>query len=164
MRTIAIAVALTLTGAGAVAAAERCTPEELKDDGHWSRRLCDARGFRQAVAVASSPGAIAGAEAWHRSLRQRETLINKALKLGDVSELKRQSIEIRRQMNDIDAWPQDDRWTVARVYCANTAQELSNFVEDKLKGSARGEVAAGVSLKAYRGADKECRRGLRMAK
>lgn len=137
-----------------VPALERCSSQEIKQDPKNKR--CDDLGFR---VVRAEPHGLNVAE-WARAMKLHEQLVVKAVQLGDVPELRRQATELRTRSSDPSSWPEDDRWTMARVYCATMAQELANFVDDKLKGTARGEVAAEASLKAYGQAGPLCRRGI----
>lgn len=101
---------------------------------------------------------------WARAMQRHEQLVSKAVQVRDVDELKRQSIELRARSSDPSSWPDGDKWTLARIYCATMAQELANFVDDKLKGTARGEVSAEASFKAYRQAGPMCKKGLAKVK
>lgn len=100
------------------------------------------------------------AQSWEKAMKQSFRLIQKAVQVGDRQELIAQSLEVRRQLAEVSSWPDEDRWNFARVYCANMAQELANYADDKLKSSARGELAAEASFKAFRSAESNCKRGL----
>lgn len=101
---------------------------------------------------------------WARAMQRHEQLVKKAVQVSDIAELRRQVVELRQRSSDPLAWPDEDQWTLARTYCATMAQELANFVDDKLKGTARGELAAEASMKAYRAAGPMCKKGILKAK
>ncbi|SFD73958.1 hypothetical protein SAMN05428997_1482 [Bosea sp. CRIB-10] len=97
---------------------------------------------------------------WAKSMQRHEELVVKAIQIKDIDELRRQAVELRTRSAEPSNWPNEDRWTFARIYCTTMAQELANFVDDKLKRTARGEVAADASFKAYRDAGPNCKKGL----
>lgn len=97
---------------------------------------------------------------WAKAMQRHEQLVSKAIQIRDSAELRRQVIELRARSAESTSWPDEDRWNLARIYCATMAQELANFADDKLKGTARGEVAAEASFKAYRDAGPNCKRGI----
>ncbi|PZU93081.1 MAG: hypothetical protein DI527_07480 [Chelatococcus sp.] len=150
----ALALLAPLIGSPA-SALDRCSAQEISQD--RSNRRCDDLGFRRTVAAEPSGMPVTR---WARAMQAHEALVVKAVQIGDLAELQRQAAELRARSNDPTTWPDDDKWTVARIYCATTAQELANFVDDKLKRTARGEIAAEASLKAYREAGVKCRRGI----
>ncbi|MGO4286894.1 hypothetical protein [Bosea sp. TAB14] len=121
-----------------------------------------------AALVVAAPQTLEAQEtsvsAWAKAMQRHEQLVAKAAQISDVAELRRQSVELRARSAEPSSWPDEDRWTLARVYCATMAQELANFVDDKLKGTARGELAADASLKAYRNAGPNCKRGIQKLK
>lgn len=112
----------------------------------------------------SSAQDVKSVAAWAKAMQRHEQLIVKAIKISDIDELRRQAVELRKRSNEPSSWPDEDQWNLARVYCATMAQELANFVDDKLKGTARGEVAADASMKAYREAGPNCKRGIQKLK
>lgn len=117
-----------------------------------------------ALSISPAMAELPSAATWSRAMQQHERLVLKAAQVRDASELKRQVIELRGRSGEPASWPDNDKWNLARVYCATMAQELANFADDKLKGSARGEIAAEASMKAYRDAGSSCKRGLAKAK
>ena len=142
------------------AAAGQCSPDDVKAANHWSMPC-----FKEVEPVAAPSARPAtklatGVPTWLKAMTRHERLIAKALQIGDREEVQRQSYEVRSRIAEIDAWPKDDAWTYARIYCTTRAQELANFADDKLKGSSRGEIAAEDSMRAYRDGTKECAKGL----
>jgi hypothetical protein len=158
MKAVILAALATLATAVPVFALERCSTQEIRRDSNNKR--CDDLGFRRVLADPQGLDVVA----WARAMKLHEQLVVKAIQITDVDELRRQAIELRSRSSDPSSWPDEDQWTLARVSCATMAQELANFVDDKLKGTARGEVAAEASLKAYRAAGPDCRRGIQKLK
>lgn len=158
MKITALALIATAAMTAPAAALDRCTPQEAKLDRNNAR--CDDLGFRR---VTAAPDGL-DVSAWARAMQSHERLVAKAIQMQDIGELRRQAIELRARSSDPQSWPDTDKWNLARVYCSTTAQELANFVDDKLKSTARGEIAAEASYKAYQEAARTCKRGVQKLK
>lgn len=143
------------------AAAGKCSAGEVRAAVHWSMPCYGGIAAAGEAAPVPSPSkAEIGVPAWLKLMASHERLIAKAIQIGDRDEIQSQSHQTRERIADVLKWPDEGRWTYARVYCANRAQELANYVADRLNTTAPGEVSADASFRAYRAAGKECQRGL----
>lgn len=171
-RALALMVLVVISARGSVAA-EQCSASDTKADEHWASAICGGTPRKtqppdpaptRTVELPAPTRKSVGVDEWKSKVDKSYKLIVKSLEVGDIDELKRQSVDLRRQSSELEWWPKADNWTLARVYCTTMALELANFADDKLKASARGEIASEASIKAYRAADSECKRGIRKLK